>query len=203
MIVLVVVLNFSFAQEHSKVVPGKTDQHENFRPEKQGDCIEPQAINPMMLKMKREFIQENFVIGSEQKDAFWIAYSEYEKEILKIHKEQREFRKKNNLPVRMTADSLSSLPDNVILIYYENNFKTKNQFFNAEENFFNKLKEILKPQQIAQYYILEKNFRKSASKMDKSQKMKADAKPMPMRAESQSVKREPTAAPAGKEKRNN
>lgn len=180
MIVLAMMLSFSYAQEHAKQMPAKGGQPEKCHAEKPGDCMEPQPINPMMLKMKREFIQENFVIESSKKEAFWNAYNEYEKEILAAHKAQREFRKANNIPTRMTADSLSNLSDDAILSYYENNFNTKNQLFKAEENFFKQLKGILKPQQIAQYYILERNFHKSATKMDKPQMMKMDSKPMKM-----------------------
>lgn len=179
-IVLAMVVSFSYAQGPGKQMNDKNAQHEKSAPGKQGDCMEPRAINPMMIKMKREFIQENFVIESSQKEAFWKAYDEYEKNILSAHKEQREFRKKNNIPSKMTADSLSNLSDEAILSYYENNFSTKSQLLKAEEKFFKELRGILKPQQIAQYYILEKNFHKSAAKMDKPQMMKMEGKPMKM-----------------------
>ena len=174
-----IALVFSYAQEPVKQMPNNPAQCEKGHPDKQDHLSEPKPINPMMLKMKKDFIQENFVIESSKKEAFWNAYNEYEKEIMAAHKAQREFRKNNNIPTRMTADSLSSLSDEAILKYYENNFITKNQLFKAEEKFFNQLKGILTPQQIAQYYILEKNFHKSASKMDRPA-MKMEAKPMKM-----------------------
>lgn len=177
-IVLAMALSFCYAQDASKQMAAKAPQHEKERANKPGDCMEPRPIDPMMIKMKREFIQENFVIESGQKEAFWNAYNEYEKELITAHKEQREFRKKNNIPTRMTADSISSLSDETILIYYENNFETKNRLFKAEENFFKNLKGILKPQQIAQYYILERNFHKSATKMGNPKMMKMEQKPM-------------------------
>lgn len=179
LIALATMLSFSYAQEPGKPMPGQAAPQVNGTTGKQGDCAEPRPINPMMLKMKKDFIQENFVIESSKKEAFWNAYDEYNKEILAAHKAQREFRQKNNIPTKMSADSLSSLSDQAILSYYENNFATKNQLFRAEEKFFQKLKTILSPQQIAQYYILEKNFHKSASKMDKHT-MKMEAKPMRM-----------------------
>ena len=179
MIALAMVLNFSYAQEPVKPMPNNPAQCEKEHPGKQAHLSEPRPINPMMLKMKKDFIQENFVIESSKKEAFWNAYNEYEKEIIAVHKAQREFRKDNNIPTRMNADSLSNLSDEAILKYYENNFITKNQLFKAEEKFFNQLKGILTPQQIAQYYILEKNFQKSASKMDRPT-MKMEAKPMKM-----------------------
>lgn len=177
-IVLAMALSLALAQEPGKPMPAPVQKHENAHPSKQGDCMEPRPIDPMMIKMKREFIQENFVIESGQKEAFWNAYNEYEKELITAHKEQREFRKKNSIPTRMTADSISNLSDETILIYYENNFETKNRLFKAEENFFKNLKGILKPQQIAQYYILERNFHKSATKMGNPKMMKMEQKPM-------------------------
>ena len=180
MIALALMLSFSYAQEPNKPMPDKSTPSEKFHSGKQDNCMEPQAVNPMMLKMKRDFIQENFVIESNKKTAFWNAYNSYEKEIMAAHKAQREFRKANNIPTRMTADSLSTLSDEAILSYYENNFTTKSLLFKAEEKFFNDLKTILTPQQIAQYFILEKNFHKSATRMNKPQPMKMDAKPMKM-----------------------
>ena len=181
-IALAMLLSFSFAQEPAKPMPNKNGQPEKMHAGKQDNCMEPQAVNPMMLKMKKEFIQENFVIESNKKEAFWNAYNNYEKEILAAHRAQREFRKNNNIPVKMTADSLSTLSDAAILSYYENNFTTKSELLKAEEKFFNNLKTILSPQQIAQYYILEKNFHKSASKMNKPQPMKMEGAPMKMEA---------------------
>jgi len=193
-IVLALVTIFIYAQEPmGKQMPGKNIPNEKIHSSKQDDCMEPQPINPMMLKMKKDFIQENFVIESSKREAFWNAYDTYEKEILAAHKAQREFRKKNNIPFKMTADSLSNLSNEVILNYYENNFTTKNMLFRAEEKFFVQLKSILTPQQIAQYYILEKNFHKSASKMDKPQMMRMDAKPMKM--DFQPLDKNPQAAP--------
>ena len=56
-------LNFAFAQDHCKPMPDKNAPH----PEKPQHQREPGSINPMMLKMKKDFIQENFVIESSKK----------------------------------------------------------------------------------------------------------------------------------------
>lgn len=166
-------LSSAFAQDHGKPMPEKCGQSA----EKPQHPREPGSINPMMLKMKKDFIQENFVIESSKKEAFWNAYNTYERSIIDAHKAQREFRKANNIPNRMNADSLSNLSDNAILSYYENNFTTKNLILKAEEKFFNDLKSILTAQQIAQYYLLEKNFQTSAVKMKHPQPMKMEMKP--------------------------
>ena len=167
-------LNFAFAQDHCKPMPDKNVPH----PENPQHQREPGSINPMMLKMKKDFIQENFVIESSKKEAFWNAYNAYERSIIDAHKAQREFRKANNIPNRMNADSLSNLSDDAILKYYENNFTTKNLIFKAEEKFFNDMKNILTPQQIAQYYLLEKNFQTSAVKKSHPMPAKMDMKPI-------------------------
>ena len=192
LIVLAMMLSFSYAQEPGKPMPGQAAQCDKGHADKQDHLSEPRPVNPMMLKMKKDFIQENFVIESSKKEAFWNAYNNYEKEIMAAHKAQREFRKANNIPTRMTADSLSNLSDVAILSYYENNFATKNKLLKAEEKFFNDLRAILSPQQIAQYYILEKNFHKSATKMNKPQPTKMDAKPMKMDMQTAPDKPKPT-----------
>ena len=176
MLVCAMLLNFALAQEPGKPMPQPNAPHS----EKPQHLGEPRHHNPMMLKMKKEFIQENFVIEGSKKEAFWNAYSTYERSILDAHKAQREFRKANNIPNRMNADSLTNLSDDIILKYYENNFATKSLINKAEEKFFNDMKNILTPQQIAQYYILEKNFQTSAVKMNHPKSMKMEAKPMKM-----------------------
>ncbi|MBR0078306.1 MAG: hypothetical protein IJP72_07910 [Bacteroidales bacterium] len=173
-LMLAMSLNFAFAQNHCKPMPDKNAPH----PEKSQHQREPGSINPMMLKMKKDFIQENFIIESSKKEAFWNAYDAYERSIIDAHKAQREFRKTNNIPNRMNADSLSNLSDDAILKFYENNFTTKNLIFKAEEKFFNDMKNILTPQQIAQYYLLEKNFQTSAVKKSHPMPAKMDMKPM-------------------------
>ena len=177
MLACAMLLNFSFAQENCKPMPGQNAPH----PENMQHPDEPKTHNPMMLKMKKDFIKENFVIESNKTEAFWNAYNEYESSIRDIHKTQREFRKANQIPVMMTADSLSKLSDDIILKYYENNFSTKDLIIKAEEKFFKDMKKILTPQQIAQYYILEKNFQTSAVKMKHPQPSKMNAQPMQMK----------------------
>lgn len=182
-------LNFAVAQGPAKPMPEKNGQCA----EKPQHSREPGSINPMMLKMKKDFIQENFVIESSKKEAFWNAYNAYERSIIDAHKSQREFRKSHNIPNRMNADSLSNLSDDIILKYYENNFATKNLIFKAEEKLFNDLKSILTPQQIAQYYMLEKNFQTSAVKMKHPQTKMMDPKSINM--EKHPMKADPSARP--------
>ena len=87
MLACAISLNFAFAQDHCKPIPDKNAPH----PEKPQHQREPGSINPMMLKMKKDFIQENFVIESSKKEAFWNAYNAYERSIIDAHKAQREF----------------------------------------------------------------------------------------------------------------
>ncbi len=172
------ICSFSMSQaqtEHPQCPAG----HTNCPPPPPGEPGEHHGNpnSPMMLKMKKDFIKENFIIEGNKKEAFWAAYEKFEKSILDAHKEQKEFRKSNGLPKKMDADSLSSLSDEAIILYYENNLQTKNRVFQAEETFFNDLKRCLSAQQIAQYYLLEKNFQKSAVRHHGVQPMMMDPKP--------------------------
>ena len=172
--VCAMTLDFAIAQHPTKpVCESSGNPIEKPQPQR-----EPGSINPLMLKMKKDFIRDNFVIETAKKEAFWNAYNTYEHSIIEAHRAQREFRKNNNLPNRINADSVSNLSDDAILQYYENNFTTKNLISKAEEDFFKDLKTILTPQQIAQYYLLEKNFQASAVKMKHSQPMKMEMKPL-------------------------
>lgn len=175
MIAMAFTLRFANAQ------PGPTPSH-------QPDTQDKPPISSTMVKMKRDFIRENFIIENDKSDAFWKAYNEFEGSVVAAHKAQRNFRKANMIPSKMTADTLSSMPDDKILKYYENNLATKNLIFKAEEKFFNDIKGILSAKQVAQYYMLEKNFHKTA--VNKMRPLQLDRKEM------KPIKRETPIQPA-------
>lgn len=129
-------------------------------------CTSPHApksqqVKPdkqMMVELKREYIKKNFVIEEAQKKPFWEAYEKYTAAEMSAYKEMQAQRKALAIPSR--GDS-TALTDDQILQKHALHLQTKRKILVASETFFEDLKKVLTPQQIDNYYRLEKRFVKT------------------------------------------
>jgi len=78
------------------------------------------------------------------------------------YKSQREMRNEAGIPQRLSRDSIQYLTETQITTYYQAHFNTKRKVLEAEETFFKDISTILSAKQIAEYYSIEKKFKRSA-----------------------------------------
>lgn len=115
-----------------------------------------------MMKLKREYISENFTLQENQKEAFWKAYDAYTNAEFKAFQEQREAKEAAGIP-RMHPDSTQQLTDEQILASYRIKLETRAKLLKAEMDFFNALTKCLTAEQVDEYYKLEHKFKRSAA----------------------------------------
>ncbi|MCK9339273.1 MAG: hypothetical protein PHQ33_01975 [Bacteroidales bacterium] len=115
-----------------------------------------------MMKAKREYIEKNFTLAENQATPFWQAYQKMEDAEYQAYKSQREMRNEAGIPQRLSRDSIQYLTETQITTYYQAHFNTKRKVLEAEETFFKDISTILSAKQIAEYYSIEKKFKRSA-----------------------------------------
>lgn len=172
--VLVILCAFFFAaQAQSHECDGK------HQPER---CNQKECQT--MMKLKREFMMQNLQLQPEQTDKFWAAYDRMENTEYEILKEQRNQKQAAGIPAKLAPDSIQILlNDDQILLLYRLRVESKQKLAQIESDFLNEAAKILTPQQIDQYYQLERKFKHTAvkhtQKKDLAPNMKLEAKPMP------------------------
>ena len=117
-----------------------------------------------MMNLKRDFMEKNFPLKDQQKDAFWAAYEQREKAVFDIMSEQRALRKEAGISKYIAPDSIQFLTDEQITVIYRTRMTMKEKLAQVDHQFFNKLVDCLTPKQIDQYYQLEASFKRTASK---------------------------------------
>ena len=139
-----------------------------------------------MMQLKRSFIEENFMLKDQQRDAFWKAYDKRETAEYQAMSEQRQKKEKVGITGRVGFDSIQYLSDEQILAIYSSRVEAKEKLAQIEKTFFDELVKCLTPSQIDQYYQLERKFKHSASKKASDKKVPANSqrmdKPQPLEA---------------------
>lgn len=116
-----------------------------------------------MMKVKKEYIENNFKLDDKQKDAFWKAYDEYTQAEFNAFKQGRAVMEAAGLPNHVRPDSVQYLSDAQILAVYNSKFVTRENLLTAERNFYRAIYNCLTPKQIDEYYQLERKFKRSAA----------------------------------------
>lgn len=117
-----------------------------------------------MMKLKREYFQENFKLKDQQKDAFWAAYDAYTKAEFEAFNASRDAMKKAGITKHVRPDSVQFLPDEQILALYDSRLSTKQKLAQAEYDFFVAISKCLTAKQVDEYFQLDRKFKRSAAK---------------------------------------
>ncbi len=121
-----------------------------------------------MMKLKRDYVEKNFKVNESSSQAFWSAYQKMETAVFNAYSNQRKVKLEAGIPKHVSRDSVQFLTDEQIKIYYNINFETKRKVLDAEVAFFNEISNCLNAKEIAQYYSVEKNFKRSAVRKNAS-----------------------------------
>ena len=131
-----------------------------------------------MMKLKRAFIEENFILGDAgQHKQFWDAYSKLEKSEFEAFQQQQKMKTEAGLPKLARGASLDTLSNEQILAFYKIKFQIRDQKYKAEKTFFEEICKCLSPKQINEYYQLEKKFKRTAVSKEEHKRLNAKGVP--------------------------
>lgn len=165
------------AQELNKVTPsGKvvsaSDRFESSKHEsmKSDDII----------KIKKEYFKKHLTL-SDNEDPFWSMFDHYLQEERRIHQQCKMNQEEYGIKREEGKIDFASLDEEQILFYFENKLEMRSSMLELDRNFHEKLKSVLSPKTILQYYKVEKDFKNYVSGAKKFTEQKGSEKLMPSR----------------------
>lgn len=117
-----------------------------------------------MMKLKQDYLKENFKISDKESGKFWAAYELYQREELVIHQKCKSEMERNGIVREKGRVDFEKLSDEQLLFFFDNQLETEKKLTLNKEKFHHKMKEILSPKKMAEYYQLEKNFKQELFK---------------------------------------
>ena len=116
-----------------------------------------------ILRLKMDYFKNHLTLNEEHAIKFWLLFDDYLKAERKIHEETKKLLEEKEIRKEKGKVDFSKLTDEQIYFYYENHFKKKERLAENEQKFYRQIKEFLFAQEIAEYYRVEKEFKKEIS----------------------------------------
>ena len=116
-----------------------------------------------VMKLKKEYIENNFTLTEEQKEPFWAAFDAYAKAEYEAFQKSRGALRAAGIDHHVVADSIEYLSDNQIVSLYSIRLETRRNLLEAESTFLKAISQCLSGQQVNEYFQLERKFKRSAA----------------------------------------
>jgi hypothetical protein len=143
-------------------------QQENFNREKlptanQSRIQQNFGIKEDILKLKMDYFKKNLIVNEKYAEKFWMLFDTYLKAERQIHEETKKLLEEKGIKKEKGIIDFTTLNDEQIYFYFENHFKQKERLTENEQTFYRQIKEILFAQEVAEFYRLEREFKKEVS----------------------------------------
>lgn len=116
-----------------------------------------------VMKLKKEYFENNFKLDEKQKDPFWEAFDAYAKAEFESFQKSREVMREAGIDHHVAPDSIQYLSDDQIMILYKTRLETRRQLLEAESQFLQSISKCLSAKQVDEYFQLERKFKRSAA----------------------------------------
>jgi len=123
-------------------------------------CLGLQAQQEV-YKQRIDFIRKNLILSKEE-TFFWQIYEKYLQTEYSIHSKFRESMKSKGFKQENQKIHFEDKAPEEIYIFFDARMERKKALYELEEQFYTQIKKILKSQNLAKYYQLEKAFQKQA-----------------------------------------
>lgn len=148
-------------QDHDKVEYQVQTNHNGKSDPKKADAI---------ITLKKEYFKKNLQLTNEEASQFWPLFEKYLEEEKMIHQQCKSNQESKSIKRENGKINFEGMSSEQVVFYYENRLTTKQTLAEAEKRFFDRIKIVLGPQAIVQYYQLEKNFKNEVSRLMKPEK---------------------------------
>ena len=118
-----------------------------------------------VLNLKMEYFKNNFKVSDEKAEKFWALFGEYVKTERKIHEGTKKQLEEKEIKKEKGKIDFTKLSDEQIYFYCENQFKQREELADNEQKFYQQMKGVLSAQEIAEFYRLEKEFKKELAQI--------------------------------------
>lgn len=115
-----------------------------------------------MIKERVANMRANLKLGSNEGKAFWTAYEQFLRNEMKCHETYKtNLEKKGIKSCPGCTSSCESMTDAQLTYMRDQRFRLRQDLLNLETNFYKKLKTMLTPRQINDFYNIDEKFKRS------------------------------------------
>lgn len=125
-----------------------------------------------MLKERMDNMRQNLSLSSSESKSFYTAYEQFLRSEIKYHETFRTNMEKNGIKqcVCMNKESYANLTDKQMTYMQDQKFELRKNMLNLESTFYKKLKAILTPRHIQDFYRIDEQYRRDLVNKVKCQK---------------------------------
>jgi len=127
-----------------------------------------------MVQTRVSYMKNNLKLSATESKAFWPAYEQFLRSEIKLHEAYRtNIEKKGikaNCPNCPTCDenkSCDELTNEQITYLFDQKFELKKNMLNLETNFYKKIKAILTPKNLQEFYKKDERFKRNMTASNK------------------------------------
>jgi len=117
-----------------------------------------------MIKDRTTYMRNHLKISDKESKAFWPAYEQYLRSEIKLHEAFRLRLANKNIKLNAPGQNkevLSKLSDSQLTYLQDQKFQLKRDLLNLESTFYKKLKTILSPRHINDFYNIDEQFKRN------------------------------------------
>lgn len=149
-------------------------------------------VDPEKMRKERiENMRTNLKITTQEGKTFWSAYDQFIRNEIKLHETYKQNLAKQGIRLNepgKNKEVIAKLSDKQLTYLQDQKFQLRKDVLNLEASFYKKLKSILTPRHIQDFYNIEENYKRA---MVNKKKVEAEKK----------ATVDPTSVNPGKKKR--
>ncbi len=125
-----------------------------------------------MLKERMDNMHQNLSLSSSESKSFYTAYEQFLRSEIKYHETFRTNMEKNGIKqcVCLNKESYANMTDKQMTYMQDQKFELRKNMLNLESSFYKKLKTILSPRHIQDFYRIDEQYRRDLVNKVKCQK---------------------------------
>ncbi len=130
-----------------------------------------------MVKERMDNMRQNLSLSPSESKSFYTAYEQFLHSEIKYHETFRTNMEKNGIKqcVCQNKESYASLTDKQMTYMQDQKFELRKNMLNLESTFYKKLKTILSPRHIQDFYRIDEQYRRDLVNKMKCQKSTSQA----------------------------
>lgn len=153
-------------------------QKEMQQADKELQKIDKESIEQSIILIKKEYFKKNLILTDKEAENFWILFDKYLEKENQIHKDFRIALEKEGIKREKGEINKEGMDPELVIFYYDQKMIMKQALLKLEISFYEQIKEILTPENIATYFKLEKDFKKELATLREKQKNGPSGQPL-------------------------
>jgi len=129
-----------------------------------------------MIKDRVEYMRTNLKLSAAEGKTFWSAYNQYLQNEFKCHETYKQNLAKQGIRLNEPGNNkeiIEKLSDKKLTYLQDQKFELRKNLLSLETNFYKKLKTILTPRHIQDFYNIDEKYKRA---MVSKKKMEAEKK---------------------------